>query len=97
MQNKNALINKTLDDKKIDYHAKLSRAKVLQEMQEDNEGYIISVKRLLEQSKTNSTLGGMIVGVVAKLMKVPEKLETAIEMALGASVQIGRASCRERV
>lgn len=87
LQNKNALINKTLDDKKIDYHAKLSRAKVLQEMQEDNEGYIISVKRLLEQSKTNSTLGGMIVGVVAKLMKVPEKLETAIEMALGASVQ----------
>lgn len=87
LQDKNALINKTLDDKKIDYHAKLSRAKVLQEMQEDNEGYIISVKRLLEQSKTNSTLGGMIVGVVAKLMKVPEKLETAIEMALGASVQ----------
>lgn len=87
LENKNVLIARTLDDKKIDYHAKLSRAKVLQEMQEDNEGYIISVKRLLEQSKTNSTLGGMIVGVVAKLMKVPEKLETAIEMALGASVQ----------
>lgn len=84
---KNHGIAKTLDDKKMDYHTKLSRMKVLQEMQEDNEGYIISVKRLLEQSKTNSTLGGMIVGVVAKLMKVPEKLETAIEMALGASVQ----------
>lgn len=87
LESKKTLIAGTLEDKKMDYHAKLSRAKVLQEMQEDNEGYIISVKRLLEQSKTNSTLGGMIVGVVAKLMKVPEKLETAIEMALGASVQ----------
>lgn len=87
LENKKYQIARTLDDKKVDYHSKLSRAKVLQEMQEDNEGYIISVKRLLEQSKTNSTLGGMIVGVVAKLMKVPEKLETAIEMALGASVQ----------
>lgn len=78
---------KQLDDMKVDYHTKLSRARVLQEMQEENEGFIVSVKRLLEQAKTNSTLGGMIVGVVAKLMKVPEKLETAIEMALGASVQ----------
>ena len=85
--NKNNDYIKQLDDLKVDYHTKLSRARVLQEMQEENEGYIVSVKRLLEQAKTNSTLGGMIVGVVAKLMKVPEKLETAIEMALGASVQ----------
>ena len=70
-----------------DYHTKLSRARIMQEMAEENEGYILSVKRLLEQSKTNSTLGGMIVGVVAKLMKVPQTLETAIEMALGAAVQ----------
>lgn len=84
---RNNQIIKELDDLKVDYHTKLSRARVLQEMQEENEGFIISVKRLLEQAKTNSTLGGMIVGVVAKLMKVPEKLETAIEMALGASVQ----------
>lgn len=76
-----------LDDMKVKYHSKLSRAKVLQEMAEENEGFIISVKRLLEQAKTNTTLGGMIVGVVAKLMKVPANLEVAIEMALGASVQ----------
>ncbi len=76
-----------LDDKKVEYHTKLSRCRVLQEMAEENEGYIVSVKRLLDQAKTNSTLGGMMVGVVAKLMKVPAKIETAIEMALGASVQ----------
>lgn len=87
MSEKNNEYAMTLEEKKVDYHTKLSRAKVLIEMQEENEGYIISVKRLLEQAKTNQTLGGMIVGVVAKLMKVPENLETAIEMALGASVQ----------
>lgn len=76
-----------LDDKKVEYHTKLSRNKVLQEMAEENEGFILSVKRLLDQAKTNSTLGGMMVGVVAKLMVVPANLETAIEMALGASVQ----------
>lgn len=84
---RNNEIIKELDDLKVDYHTKLSRARVLQEMQEENEGFIVSVKRLLEQAKTNSTIGGMIVGVVAKLMKVPEKYETAIEMTLGASVQ----------
>ena len=84
---KNNQIIKELDDLKVDYHTKLSRVRVLQEMQEENEGFVVSVKRLLEQSKTNPQLHKMIVGVVANLMKVPEKLETAIEMALGASVQ----------
>ena len=82
-----AVVSKELDDGKVDYHTKLTRARVLQEMQEDNEGYIVSVKRLLEQAKTNASIGGKIVGVVAKLMKVPERLETAIEMALGSAVQ----------
>ena len=80
-------LNLNLDDKKVEYHTKLSRVKVLQEMAEENEGFIISVKRLLDQAKTNASVGGKIVGVVAKLMKVPANLEVAIEMALGASVQ----------
>ena len=82
-----AVAQRELDDIKVDYHTKLSRGRVLQEMQEENEGYIVSVKRLLEQAKTNASIGGRIIGVVAKLMKVPEKYETAIEMALGSSVQ----------
>ncbi|MBO4569814.1 MAG: chromosome segregation protein SMC [Clostridia bacterium] len=87
-------INQTISDTQTayqeelaNYHTLLSRAKIMQEMAEENEGYILSVKRLLEQSKTNSSLGGKIIGVVAKLMNVPERYETAIEMALGASVQ----------
>ena len=89
----NSLVEKSnalsleLDDQKVEYHTKLSRVRVLQEMAEENEGFIVSVKRLLDQAKTNPTLGSMMVGVVAKLMKVPANLEVAIEMALGASVQ----------
>ncbi len=80
-------ISLELDDSKVQYHTKLSRAKVLTEMAEDNEGFALPVKRLLDRAKTNSNLASMIVGVVAKLIKVPQNLEVAIEMALGASVQ----------
>ena len=56
-------------------------------MKEYNEGFAVSVKRLLEQAHDNTSIGGKVIGVVASLMKVPAKYEVAIEMALGASVQ----------
>ncbi len=90
LENENEAYNKlskSLDDMKVDYHAKLSKARVLQEMQEDNEGFIVSVKRLLEQAKTNSNISSRVMGVVAKLMQVPRSYEVAIEFALGGSVQ----------
>ena len=56
-------------------------------MKEYNEGFALSVKRLLEQAHDGSSVGGKVIGVVASLMRVPAKYEVAIEMALGASVQ----------
>lgn len=64
-----------------------SKIKLLKAMQEENEGYSNSIKQILKESKTNSSLAGSFVNVVAKLMKVPEQFESAIDMALGASVQ----------
>lgn len=64
-----------------------SKIKLLRAMQEENEGYSNSIKQLLKDAKNNSSLGGAFINVVAKLMKVPEELETAIDMALGATVQ----------
>ena len=69
------------------YHTKLSKFNVLSEMKEYNEGFAVSVKRLLEQAHDGTSIGGKVIGVVASLMKVPAKYEVAIEMALGASVQ----------
>jgi len=76
-----------IDDKKVDYHTTLSKYNVLLDMKEYNEGFAVSVKRLLEQAQSGTTLGGKVVGAVASLMKVPAKYEVAIEMALGASIQ----------
>ncbi len=80
-------VNDEIESKRAEYHTSLSRYNVLSEMKEYNEGFIIGVKRLLEQAQDGSSIGGKVVGVVASLMKVPQKFEVAIEMALGASVQ----------
>ena len=82
-----ATFNEEIEQKKAEYHSSLSKFNVLSEMKEYNEGFIIGVKRLLEQAQDGSTIGGKVIGVVASLMKVPQKYEVAIEMALGASVQ----------
>ena len=76
-----------IDESRVSYHTKLSKFNVLSEMKEYNEGFAISVRRLLEQAHDGSSVGGKVVGVVASLMRVPAKFEVAIEMALGASVQ----------
>ncbi len=64
-----------------------SRKKVLTEMQKDLEGFNNSVKNLIKHSQQNAELKKQFIGVVASLMQVPEKFETAIEMALGGAVQ----------
>lgn len=64
-----------------------SKINLMKEMQKENEGYVASVRKLLQDAKDNSTLGGKFVNVVAKLMSVPEQFECAIDMALGSAVQ----------
>lgn len=64
-----------------------NRKKLLTDLQQDYEGYAYAIKKLLKESERNSQLKNSIVGVVASLIKVPEKFETAIEVALGGAVQ----------
>ena len=64
-----------------------ARKKVLEEMQKSYDGFNGAVKQVLLASQKNQQLAKKIVGVVANLMKVPSKFETAIEMALGNQVQ----------
>jgi chromosome segregation protein len=63
------------------------RKKVLEEMQKDFEGFNYSVKQVLKNSETNKELKNKIVGVVANLITVPTKYQTAVEMALGSAIQ----------
>ena len=51
------------------------------------ENYIKSVKSLLKDCENVKELGKGMHGVLANIIEVPENLETAIEMCLGASLQ----------
>ncbi len=62
-----------------------SRHKLLSEMQRDYEGLNHSVKQVLLQARRNPNAG--VHGVVADLIKVPETLERAMDMVLGAALQ----------
>ncbi len=65
----------------------LSRLKVLKEMNQAHEGYYSSVRNVLRDSKRDTRLGEAVEGALAELIHVPAEFETAIEMALGSSLQ----------
>ncbi len=64
-----------------------SRKKLLSEMEADYEGYSFSVKKLLKEGEKNSVIKGKMLGVLASLISVPQKFETAVEVALGSALQ----------
>jgi len=82
---------KELENQKADTITQIkvyeNRRKLLSDLQTEYEGYSYAIKKLLKESERNNGLKKKIVGVVASLIKVPEKYETAIEVALGGAVQ----------
>lgn len=66
---------------------KSSRLKFLQETEKEKEGYTRSVKSLLLECDKNTELKKGMYGALSSLIRSPKEYETAIEMALGASLQ----------
>ena len=66
---------------------KESKHKFLVETEKEKDGYQKSVKALLLECEKTKELGRGVKGALAELIDVPQNLETAIEMALGASLQ----------
>ena len=66
---------------------KESKLKFLIETEKEKEGYIKSVKSLLKDCENIKELGKGMNGVLANIIEVPDELQTAIEMCLGASLQ----------
>ena len=64
-----------------------NKRNLLQDMQSAFEGYQFAVKKLLQESKKNQHINSKMMGVLASLITVPQKYETAIEVALGNAVQ----------
>lgn len=89
--NENILKLRNLEEQLLVLHNSVatleSRKKLLIDLEKDYEGFNNTVKNILKQSETNTALKQKFVGVVANLIQVPEKYETAIEMALGNAYQ----------
>ena len=65
------------------YHMENSKLEALSNLTERYEGYGGSVKKVMEQKEKEKG----IIGVVADIIKVEKKYETAIETALGGNIQ----------
>lgn len=74
---------KRLEDGQTAYHREASRLESLQNLAERYDGYGGSIRRVMEQKEK---VDG-ICGVVADLIQTEKKYETAVETALGGSIQ----------
>ena len=70
-----------------EFRIKDSRRKFLIETEKEKEGYGKTIKLLLKDIESNSTLNKGVCGVLANLISVDIKYEIAIEMALGVALQ----------
>lgn len=77
------LADESLRKYEAEYHREKSRMDALVNLTERYEGFGGSVKRVMEEKSREKGL----IGVVADLIKTQPKYETAIETALGGSIQ----------
>lgn len=72
-----------LRDKQVIYHQDKSKLEAISNLTERYDGYGNSIRKVMEQRESNKGL----IGVVADIIKVEKKYETAIETALGGNIQ----------
>ena len=85
--NKIKAFDTTLNELTYESRLKDSRLKFLIETEKEKEGYIRSVKSLLTDCEKDSNLSKGMNGILANLISVDKKYETAIEMCLGQTLQ----------
>lgn len=72
-----------IDRQQAAYHREKSRLESLIDITSKYDGYGNSIKKIMEQKASNKG----ILGVIADVIKVEKKYETAIETALGGTIQ----------
>ena len=75
--------NQLMEQEMKEYHRDSSRLETLRNIAERYDGYGSSIRRVMENRKTQPG----ILGVVADLIRTKQEYETAIETALGGSIQ----------
>ena len=83
LQQQITICRKRLEDGQTAYHREASRLESLQNLAERYDGYGGSIRKVMERK--NQEQG--ICGVVADLIQTEKTYETAIETALGGSIQ----------
>lgn len=83
LQEQIELYKKQLEEGQLNYHRESSRLESLRNLAERYDGYGGSIRRVMEQKFKQDG----ICGVVADLIQTDKKYETAIEIALGGSIQ----------
>ncbi len=78
-------VKKELDALNLDIHQKNARAKMLEDLERNMEGYFGSVKAIMREAKRGTLQG--IHGPVSQLISVEDAYAVAVETALGAAVQ----------
>ncbi|MCD7884319.1 MAG: chromosome segregation protein SMC [Lachnospiraceae bacterium] len=76
-------LNQRMEEAHNRYHREMSRLETLRNIAERYDGYGNSIRRVMEQKERDPG----ILGVVADIIKVDKEYETAIETALGGSIQ----------
>ncbi len=71
----------------IELSSKRTSLNLYNGLKESFEGYNYSVRRLMQDAKTNATLNSKIKGVVATTISTEQKYETAIQTAIGGAMQ----------
>ncbi|MBR1779215.1 MAG: AAA family ATPase, partial [Clostridia bacterium] len=86
-------LKKEIEDKKneinsikLNYEAQIRKAEMLESMENNLEGFTLSVKFIMSEVKKGNTAG--IYGTVSKLIDVPKPYAVAIETAMMAYMQI---------
>ncbi|MBQ8058147.1 MAG: chromosome segregation protein SMC [Ruminococcus sp.] len=75
----------TADNLMLDAQEKSRRAKLLEDLSANYEGFYNSVKVIMKESKKGTVSG--ICGPVSQLIKVPSQYNVAMEVALGSKMQ----------
>lgn len=78
---------KKLSGIRAEIQGKAARARLLEEMERNLEGYHRSVKEILKACQESPDFGHGIHGALAQLITVEEKYDKAIEMSLGSALQ----------
>lgn len=86
-ENERLHVQKEMNAAAISLNEKKSRRKLLETMEQSYEGYAKSVKTVLREHENGALKALCIYGPVSKLIKVPQKYNTAVEIALGGAVQ----------